>query len=657
MKFEEKLKERKDWELWKEYCGFLDLTIDEFMAIQNRLMLEQIRKWRASGIGQTILKGRNPETIEEFRKMVPLTSYEDYADSLSLKDKSILPDDPVVWIQTTWEGGRHTIKLAPYTRSMLETYQNNMLGCLMLSTSSGRGDFDVNPKDTILYALAPLPYATGIFPLLLNDAISIEFLPPVKEAQKMSFSERNKKGFKMGLKKGIDFFFGVGSVTYYVSLSIASLGSGHKSGSGSGGGDGKKKISISPAMVVRLLKAKHLCRKEGRDLLPKDLFRLKGFMCAGTDNRLYRDDLEKLWGVRPMEIFAGTEPTCIGTEIWSRDGMYFFPDACFYEFIPEKEMERSLADPSYEPRTCLMNEVEEGEKYELVISVLKGGVFMRYRVGDVYRCIALENERDQVRFPRFEYIDRIPTVIDIAGFTRITENSIGRVIGLSGLKVKDWAAAKEITENKRPFLHMYVEMEPEYDREDYILGYVASDYYAEGELCADILARHFGIEPCHTMVIQGEKSSAMDWERYMGFMHGVREHSNLYVSKRVESSGNRLTAQKVTESVIADQDIDFNAVFAQSDEDGLGVLQALKLAGMEPGEDVVIVSIGGIQDVFKAIIAREYLATVKSSPEYGDAVFDIINRHQRGENPDRQTMVKHREYTMDNAEELFEDAY
>ena len=43
--------------------------------------------------------------------------------------------------------------------------------------------------------------------------------------------------------------------------------------------------------------------------------------------------------------------------------------------------------------------------------------------------------------------------------------------------------------------------------------------------------------------------------------------------------------------------------------------------------------------------------------EYGDAVFDIINRHQRGEDPDRQTMVKHREYTMDNAEELFEDAY
>ena len=42
--------------------------------------------------------------------------------------------------------------------------------------------------------------------------------------------------------------------------------------------------------------------------MPKDLFRLKGFMVAGTDNGCYKDDLEKLWGIRPMELFAGTEP-------------------------------------------------------------------------------------------------------------------------------------------------------------------------------------------------------------------------------------------------------------------------------------------------------------------------------------------------------------
>ena len=98
----------------------------------------------------------------------------------------------------------------------------------------------------MLYGLAPLPYATGLLPLLLDDEIHLEYLPPVKEAEKMSFSERNKLGFKLGLKKGIDFFFAVGSVTYYISSSFAKMG----------GGGSKKGIKnvfqYSPALIARV---------------------------------------------------------------------------------------------------------------------------------------------------------------------------------------------------------------------------------------------------------------------------------------------------------------------------------------------------------------------------------------------------------------------
>ncbi len=44
-----------------------------------------------------------------------------------------------------------------------------------------------------------------------------------RDAVKMSFGERNVKGFKMGLSEGIEFFFGLGSVAYYVSLSVAQM--------------------------------------------------------------------------------------------------------------------------------------------------------------------------------------------------------------------------------------------------------------------------------------------------------------------------------------------------------------------------------------------------------------------------------------------------
>ena len=70
--------------------------------------------------------------------------------------------------------------------------------------------------------------------------------------------------------------------------------------------------------------------------MPKDLFHLKGLVVAGTDNWCYKDELEELWGIRPMELFAGTEPSISGTETWNKNGMYFFPDTSFYEFIPEE---------------------------------------------------------------------------------------------------------------------------------------------------------------------------------------------------------------------------------------------------------------------------------------------------------------------------------
>lgn len=472
MRLEEKLKNLQSDAVWQEYCGFLDLNIDEYMQIQNRLMLEQISLWSKSGLGQSILNGKNPDSIEEFRKQVPLTSYEDYADILLLKQEYMLPDKPAIWIQTTWEGGRNPIKVAPFSKSMLDTYKINMMACMILATSPEKGKFNIKAADTFLYGLAPLPYATGLVPVLLNEEIGIEFLPPVKEAVKMSFSERNKKGFKLGLRKGIDYFFGLGSVTYFISLSLSLMGSSKSKNEST---ESKKMFRYSPFMVLRILRAKYCCKKENRELKPKDLFKLKGLMIVGTDNECYKDDLEDLWGIRPMEMFAGTEPGCIGTETWTRDGLYFFPDACFYEFIPEEEMDKHLETPEYQPKTYLMNEVIPNEKYELVISVLKGGAFVRYRVGDVYRCIGLESNTEKIKIPRFKYVDRVPDIIDIAGFTRISEGCIRDVVDLSGLAIKDWLAVKEYNNQNRPLLHMYIEMK----RESLISSAITKDILRE----------------------------------------------------------------------------------------------------------------------------------------------------------------------------------
>ena len=141
MKFEEKLKQSRAEDIWNEYCGFLDLNIDEYMNIQNRLMEEQLSLWTGSQLGKKLLKGKSIHSVKEQRESFPLTTYEDYADVLLQKRGDMLPAEPIIWIQTTWEGGKHPIKVAPYTEGMLNTYKNNILACMILCTSTEKMRF------------------------------------------------------------------------------------------------------------------------------------------------------------------------------------------------------------------------------------------------------------------------------------------------------------------------------------------------------------------------------------------------------------------------------------------------------------------------------------------------------------------------------------
>lgn len=458
MTFEQKLKKCSSSEIWQEYCGFLDLSLPEYMQIQKRLLMEQVELMSRCELGKRFFRKCVPSSVEEFRSTVPLTRFEDYADVLLPQKEEMLPEKPVIWLHTTWEGGDFPSKRAPYTESMLETYKRNIIGAMLLATSHERNHFNVQSGMRVLYSLAPLPYATGMFPDLISSEICLRFMPSVREARQMSFSQQMKKGYKLAVQHDMNLFFGMSSVLYGATKSLDALL----------GGGGKTRLRdllvINPRMLWRLIAAKYRQKRDGTPIKPKDLFHLKGFVCVGTDTALYKNDLEEAWGIRPLEIAGGTEPTCLGTETWSKNGLVFYPDACFYEFIPESELRREMEIPDYQPKTYLMDELVAGQKYELVITVLKGGAFLRYRVGDMYRCLRLQNPLDKIDLPQFEYVDRVPTVIDIAGFTRITKREIDKVIALSRLPIGAWFAVKEYDKDGRSYLNLYTELDQDDDQ-------------------------------------------------------------------------------------------------------------------------------------------------------------------------------------------------
>jgi len=82
------------------------------------------------------------------------------------------------------------------------------------------------------------------------------------------------------------------------------------------------------------------------------------------------------------------------------------PDTCFFEFIPIDD--QAGKDENSEPATLLMDEVQEGRDYELVITNQSG--LYRYRMGDVVRVTGFYNESPMITF---QY--RTKNVISIVG--------------------------------------------------------------------------------------------------------------------------------------------------------------------------------------------------------------------------------------------------
>jgi len=440
----ELFRQGKMGELWQSCCGFIDLSLRDSMMIQQRLLLEQIELLKRCKLGRHIMRGAMPKTVEEFRQQVPLTTYADYEPYLLPKHESALPEKPMIWQHTSGRSGEYPFKWAPLTERQFQEIRRLLFTILLFATCKEKGEVNLKEHDKILYALAPPPYATGS---LVHSAHHdfLDFLPSVEEAEGLSFEDRIGLGFELALSRGMDLFFAISSV-------MVAIGERFRQGNEN---MDIKPLLRKPKTLSRLVKGLIKSKMARRPMLPRDVWSLKGLVTAGTDGSIYREKIKEMWGRYPLDIYGCTEAVMIAMQTWDYQGMTFIPHLNFLEFIPEEESLQSRQDHTYQPTTVLLDEVKAGENYEIVITNFQGGAFVRYRLGDMVKITSLRNEELKIDLPQMVFHARVDDMIDIAGFTRLTEKVIWQAIENSGVAYEDWVVCKEVKE--KPVLHLYLE--------------------------------------------------------------------------------------------------------------------------------------------------------------------------------------------------------
>ena len=104
----------------------------------------------------------------------------------------------------------------------------------------------------------------------------------------------------------------------------------------------------------------------------------------------------------------------------------------------------------------MLDELEVGSRYEVVITSTAGMPFIRYRSGVLVEVTSQGDSRADGSLPRVRSAGRVDDIIDVAGFTRLDELAVARAMQGVEASSSSWSARKEI-EDDEAVLRFYVE--------------------------------------------------------------------------------------------------------------------------------------------------------------------------------------------------------
>ena len=202
------------------------------------------------------------------------------------------------------------------------------------------------------------------------------------------------------------------------------------------------------------------------------------------------------------------------------------------------------------------------------------------------------------------------------------------------------------------------------NQEDYFLTWITNNFEDEGIYAANWLIAYLEHterigDDINIVELQGTVGSGPQIYRMAGFAETIAAFPNLQITQSQTGDFTTELGKTVMESFLARAAADGNpidVVFAHNDGMAIGAIQAIREAGLVPGEDIIIVGIDAVKLAFEAIIAGDMNVTVECSPLMGPIVVDVIQQHLAGRTPPK-TIFNPRSTFDETLWEVFPDRF
>jgi len=190
--------------------------------------------------------------------------------------------------------------------------------------------------------------------------------------------------------------------------------------------------------------------------------------------------------------------------------------------------------------------------------------------------------------------------------------------------------------------------------EDLYATFIGSDFVEEGRMAAVEMAKLIG-EEGKIVELEGTVGASAATDRKKGFDEEIAaNYPNIEIAASQTGDFTRAMGKEVMESFLKSNS-DIKGVYAHNDDMALGAIEAIKEAGLKPGEDIKVVSIDGVGAIFEAMIAGEANCTVECNPLLGPLLFETAAKLKAGEEVEKWVKSVDSVFTQEQAEEVFPD--
>lgn len=191
--------------------------------------------------------------------------------------------------------------------------------------------------------------------------------------------------------------------------------------------------------------------------------------------------------------------------------------------------------------------------------------------------------------------------------------------------------------------------------------WIGSDFYKEGRMAATALdeclkRQNRGEDRINIVVLQGTRGATATIGRTSGFNEIAGEHRNWVILDQVDAEFTTAKGQEQMERLLRLHP-DIDVVISQNDDMTFGALEAIRGAGLTPGEegDVIVISFDAVKAALELVESGDITADVECNPNQGEYAETVIQKMENNEAVAKMYVVPETVFTRENVTKALEE--